>query len=226
VLFHVRRSKFELEQGFKRKSASSFPMVHGQANSAAMGSRREVRFVSSGVKLPSASPDPAPAPAHAILSAALPFSHIGRAIDAAARRLAASFPRFPIAWAEKAAAPLPRRHEKDGFWSGREERVLISEVYVRGKDGVPLERPELEEAAAAALRACRPSAELTAREVQEDVRRVVESGLFRSCMPVAVDTSDGIGLVFEVRFFSCSPIPFPWLIFGAEGCKICFFSVV
>ncbi|XP_047076562.1 outer envelope protein 80, chloroplastic-like [Lolium rigidum] len=164
-----------------------------------MGSRREVRFVSSGVKLPSASPDPAPAPAHAILSAALPFSHIGRAIDAASRRLAASFPRFPIAWAEKAAAPLPRRHEKDGFWSGGEERVLISEVSVRGKDGVPLERPELEEAAAAALRACRPSAELTAREVQEDVRRVVESGLFRSCMPVAVDTGDGIRLVFEVE---------------------------
>jgi hypothetical protein len=84
--------------------------------------------------------------------------------------------------------------------------VLISEVAVRGKDGEPLERPELEAAAAAALRACRPNAALTVREVQEDVHRVVESGLFRSCMPVAVDTRDGIRLVFEVLVLSsCSP---------------------
>jgi hypothetical protein len=34
---------------------------------------------------------------------------------------------------------------------------------------------------------------------------VVESGLFRSCMPVAVDTRDGIRLVFEVLLSSCSP---------------------
>jgi outer membrane protein insertion porin family len=85
--------------------------------------------------------------------------------------------------------------------------VLISEVAVRGKDGEPLERPELEEAAAAALRACRPNAALTVREVQEDVHRVVESGLFRSCMPVAVDTRDGIRLVFEVRVFCLFPNP-------------------
>jgi hypothetical protein len=43
------------------------------------------------------------------------------------------------------------------------------------------------------------------REVQDDVHRVVESGLFRSCMPVAVDTRDGIRLVFEVLLSSCSP---------------------
>ena len=181
-----------------------------------MGPRRDVRFVSSGIKLPRASPALAPAPAHALLSAALPFAHIGRAIDSAARHFAASFPRLPVARAETAAAPFPRRHGKDGA----EERVLISEVAVRGKDGEPLERPELEEAAAAALRACRPNAALTVREVQEDVHRVVESGLFRSCMPVAFDTRDGIRLVFEVRFFACSPIPVPWLISGTEGCNI------
>jgi len=90
------------------------------------------------------------------------LAHIGRAIDAAARHVAASFPRVPVARAETAAAPLPRRHVKDGC----EERVLISEVAVRGKDGEPLERPELEEAAAAALRACRPNAALTVREVR------------------------------------------------------------
>ena len=76
---------------------------------------------------------------------------------------------------------------------------MISEVAVRGKDGEPLERPELEAAAAAALRACRPNAALTVREVQEDVHRVVESVLFRSCMPVAVDSRDGIRLIFEDR---------------------------
>jgi hypothetical protein len=85
--------------------------------------------------------------------------------------------------------------------------VLISEVAVRGKDGEPLERPELEAAAAAALRACRPNAALTVREVQEDVHRVVESGLFRSCMPVAVDTRDGIRLVFEVHVLSTLSAP-------------------
>jgi outer membrane protein insertion porin family len=168
-----------------------------------MGCSRDVRFVSFGVKLPSASaPSPFPAPAPALLSAALPFAHIGRAIDAAARRLGACLPRVPVARADTAPPP-PRRHGKDG--GGAEERVLISEVAVRGKDGEPLERPELEAEAAAALRACRPNAALTVREVQEDVHRIVESGLFRSCMPVAVDTRDGIRLVFEVLLSSCRP---------------------
>ncbi|AQK69636.1 Outer envelope protein 80 chloroplastic [Zea mays] len=161
----------------------------------------DVRFVSSGVKLPCEStsalaPSPSPSPAPALLSAALPFAHIGRAIDAAARRLGSCLPRVPVARADPAPSP-PRRHGKDG--GGPEERVLISEVAVRGKDGEPLELPELEAAAAAALRACRPNAALTVREVQEDVHRIVESGLFRSCMPVAVDTRDGIRLVFEVE---------------------------
>jgi outer membrane protein insertion porin family len=168
-----------------------------------MGRSRDVRFVSSGVKLPSA-PAPPPSPAPALLSAALPFAHIGRAIDAAARRLGSCLPRVPVARADPAAPPPLRRHGKDG--GGPEERVLISEVAVRGKDGEPLERAELEAAAAAALRACRPNAALTVREVQEDVHRIVESGLFRSCMPVAVDTRDGIRLVFEVLLVSsCCP---------------------
>jgi len=96
--------------------------------------------------------------------------------------------------------------------------VLISEVAVRGKDGEPLERAELEAAAAAALRACRPNAALTVREVQEDVHRIVESGLFRSCMPVAVDTRDGIRLVFEVLLLSSILLlsPLSFLISGAN----------
>ncbi|XP_031114447.1 outer envelope protein 80, chloroplastic [Ipomoea triloba] len=83
--------------------------------------------------------------------------------------------------------------------SAREERVLISEVLVRSKDGEELERKDLEVEALNALKACRPNSALTVREVQEDVHRIVASGYFSSCMPVAVDTRDGIQLVFQVE---------------------------
>ncbi|KAF8396130.1 hypothetical protein HHK36_017742 [Tetracentron sinense] len=89
---------------------------------------------------------------------------------------------------------LPSRHGRED-----EERVLISEVLVRNKDGEELERKDLEEVAAAALKACRPNSALTVREVQEDVHRIIDSGFFCSCMPVAVDTRDGIRLVFQVE---------------------------
>ena len=81
---------------------------------------------------------------------------------------------------------------------GSEERVLISEVFVRNKDGEELERKDFENEALAALKACRPNSALTVREVQEDVHRIISSGYFCSCMPVAVDTRDGIRLVFQV----------------------------
>ncbi|PON78853.1 Bacterial surface antigen (D15) [Parasponia andersonii] len=80
-----------------------------------------------------------------------------------------------------------------------EERVLISEVLVRNKDGEVLERRDLEMEALAALKASRPNSALTVREVQEDVHRIIGSGYFCSCMPVAVDTRDGIRLVFQVE---------------------------
>ncbi|KAL4591460.1 hypothetical protein LXL04_004426 [Taraxacum kok-saghyz] len=80
-----------------------------------------------------------------------------------------------------------------------DERVLISEVLVRNKDGEELERKDLEEEAVAALKTCRPNSALTVREVQEDVHRIIGSGYFSSCMPVAVDTRDGIRLVFQVE---------------------------
>ncbi|KAE9462261.1 hypothetical protein C3L33_05837, partial [Rhododendron williamsianum] len=83
------------------------------------------------------------------------------------------------------------RHEED--------RVLISEVFVRNKDGEELERKDLENEAVAALKACRPNSVLTVREVQEDVHRIISSGYFSSCMPVAIDTRDGIRLVFQVE---------------------------
>lgn len=82
-----------------------------------------------------------------------------------------------------------------------EERVLISEVLVRNKDGEELERKDLEMEALQALKASRANSALTVSEVQEDVHRIIQSGYFSSCMPVAVDTRDGIRLVFQVRWF-------------------------
>lgn len=81
-----------------------------------------------------------------------------------------------------------------------QERVLISEVWVRNKDGEELERKDLESEALDALKASRPNSALTVREVQEDVHRIIASGYFSSCMPVAVDTRDGIRLVFQVIY--------------------------
>ncbi|XP_043691502.1 outer envelope protein 80, chloroplastic [Telopea speciosissima] len=91
-------------------------------------------------------------------------------------------------------AHLPSRHGRED-----EERVLISEVLIRNKDGEELERKDLEAEAATALKACRPNSALTVREVQEDVHRIIDSGYFCSCMPVAVDTRDGIRLIFQVE---------------------------
>ncbi|XP_078443868.1 outer envelope protein of 80 kDa [Wolffia australiana] len=87
-----------------------------------------------------------------------------------------------------------RRHGKED-----EERILISEVLIRNKDGEELEREDLAAEAAAALKSCRPNSALTLSEVQDDVHRIIESGYFFSCMPVAIDTRDGIRLVFQVE---------------------------
>lgn len=77
--------------------------------------------------------------------------------------------------------------------------MLISEVLVRDKFGDVMERKDLEAEVVTALKVCRPNAALTAREVQEDVHRIISSGYFCSCMPVAVDTRDGIRLIFQVE---------------------------
>lgn len=95
--------------------------------------------------------------------------------------------------------PHTQQHQK-GHSASRhdEERVLISEVLVRDRDGEELERKDLEMEALAALKACRANSALTVREVQEDVHRIIGSGYFCACMPFAVDTRDGIRLVFRV----------------------------
>lgn len=82
--------------------------------------------------------------------------------------------------------------------AAEEERVLISEVLVRNKDGEELERKDLEAEALNALKASRANSALTVREVKEDVHRIIGSGYFMSCLPVAVDTRDGIRLIFQV----------------------------
>ncbi|EPS74019.1 hypothetical protein M569_00719 [Genlisea aurea] len=83
--------------------------------------------------------------------------------------------------------------------TAEEERVLISEVLVRNKDGEELEMKELETEALNSLKASRANSALTVKEVQEDVHRIIASGYFTSCMPVAVDTRDGIQLIFQVE---------------------------
>ncbi|XVE78865.1 hypothetical protein DITRI_Ditri14bG0012400 [Diplodiscus trichospermus] len=94
---------------------------------------------------------------------------------------------------------VPQKGQLATISQVKEERVLVSEVLVRNKDGEELERKDLEMEALTALKACRANSSLTAGEIQEDVQRIFDSGYFSSCMPVAVDTRDGIRLVFRVE---------------------------
>ncbi|XP_010928864.1 outer envelope protein 80, chloroplastic [Elaeis guineensis] len=168
-----------------------------------MSRNEDVRFVSSAIKIPRSSlAHPVP------LLSTLPFArhnlsfHLDRAREAIQGFLASLprqwRPRFlcssSLAVVRQEAETNHRRHGKED-----EERVLISEVLIRNKDGEALERVDLEAAVAAALKSCRPNSALTVREVQEDVHRIIESGYFCSCIPVAVDTRDGIRLVFQVE---------------------------
>ncbi|XP_022754261.1 outer envelope protein 80, chloroplastic-like isoform X1 [Durio zibethinus] len=114
---------------------------------------------------------------------------------------AASLSLSPMGSTESTQAGLevPQKGQSTTASRYDEERVLISEVLVRNKDGEELERKDLEMEALTALKACRANSALTVREVQEDVHRIIDSGYFSSCMPVAVDTRDGIRLVFQVE---------------------------
>lgn len=96
------------------------------------------------------------------------------------------------------SGPVTHSKNAGGTRAAEEERVLISEVLVRNKDGEELERKDMEAEALNALKASRANSALTVREVQEDVHRIIASGYFMSCMPVAVDTRDGIRLIFQV----------------------------
>ncbi|GBG89700.1 hypothetical protein CBR_g49553 [Chara braunii] len=80
-----------------------------------------------------------------------------------------------------------------------EERVLISEILVKDMDGQDLEDQELSEVARKSLKTSKPNFAFTAREVQEDVHRIIDTGYFASCLPTAEDTRDGVRLVFKVE---------------------------
>ncbi|XP_008798772.2 outer envelope protein 80, chloroplastic-like isoform X1 [Phoenix dactylifera] len=169
-----------------------------------MARNQDVRFMSSSIKIPRSSIAHRPVP----FLSTLPFArhHLSFHLDRARNAIhgfVASLPNrwrpsFPysssLAVARAEAEANPRRHGKED-----EERVLISEVLIRNKDGEALERADLEAVATGALKSCRPNSALTVREVQEDVHRIIESGHFCSCMPVAVDTRDGIRLIFQVE---------------------------
>jgi hypothetical protein len=74
----------------------------------------------------------------------------------------------------------------------REERILISEVEIKGVTG------ELAALAVAAL-TIKPNFAYTLDEVQEDVNRVFQTGYFSNCQPIAEDTRDGVRVTLDVR---------------------------
>ncbi|KAG6523056.1 hypothetical protein ZIOFF_020215 [Zingiber officinale] len=167
----------------------------------AMERNEGVRFVSSSIKIP--QPPARSAPLPFFLLSSFPFAcqslsfHLDRAKEAVNSFLTSlpqRWPLPPIAMARTEGEPNPRRHGRED-----EERVLISEVLIRNKDGETLERADLEAFAAGALKSCRPNSALTVREVQEDVHRIIQTGLFSLCTPVAFDTRDGIRLEFQVE---------------------------
>ncbi|MBA0609906.1 hypothetical protein Godav_010831 [Gossypium davidsonii] len=116
-----------------------------------------------------------------------------------------SIGRSPLLYSASLSLTQPDSTEstQDGHLAtaGRysEDRVLVGEVLVRNKDGDELERKDLEMEALNALKACGANSALTAWEIQEDVDRIIDSGYFSSCTPVAVDSRDGIRLVFQGR---------------------------
>lgn len=185
-----------------------------------MPQNEDIRFTSSSIKLPLFSPlplhshTPNPFFTNLLQNFTHPFHQKFNPQNAILQFLRKTRNINPFSW-NSSNTPLlccasialtqsnldgtPSSGPKTG--SGSEERVLISEVLVRNKDGEELERKDLESEALNALKACRPNSALTVREVQEDVHRIVASGYFCSCMPVAVDTRDGIRLVFQVHLF-------------------------
>lgn len=94
-----------------------------------------------------------------------------------------------------------------------EDRVLISEVLIKDKDGGDLDDVELARAAADALKVSKPNAVLTRRDVQDDVHRIIDTGYFASCMPTAEDTRDGVRLIYKVsdHVLHLVTIPLPLL---------------
>ncbi|KAK2371103.1 outer envelope protein 39, chloroplastic [Trifolium repens] len=173
----------------------------------------DIRFISSSIKIPLPSkPKPLNTPFKTAIShftnATNSFSQFVNSFITHSTELTRTVFRkshslcsatLSLTDEKKVPSPLSTAEESQLKTRQNEERVLISEVLVRNKDGEELERKDLEAEAAQALKACRPNSALTVREVQDDVHRIINSGYFCSCVPVAVDTRDGIRLVFQVE---------------------------
>ncbi|AES67692.1 outer envelope protein 80, chloroplastic isoform X1 [Medicago truncatula] len=174
----------------------------------------DIRFISSSIKIPLPSSKPKPTSPFKTLhshftNATNSFSHLIHSFTTHSTQLTRSVLQKSHSLcstslslnAANRSPPLSLSSAEETQLKTRqnEERVLISEVLVRNKDGEELERKDLEAEAAQALKACRPNSALTVREVQDDVHRIINSGYFCSCVPVAVDTRDGIRLVFQVE---------------------------
>ncbi|THU47818.1 hypothetical protein C4D60_Mb09t19650 [Musa balbisiana] len=149
-----------------------------------MARNEDIRFVSSSIKIPAASswPPSFPPLLHSSLFARHTLSfHLDRAKEAIHRFLTSLPNKWPhppllclssLAMARPDAEPNPRRHGRED-----EERVLISEVLIRNKDGEMLEKADLEAAAAGALKSCRPNSALTVREVS--YAEILSGGIIR-----------------------------------------------
>ncbi|KAA3490568.1 outer envelope protein 80, chloroplastic-like isoform X1 [Gossypium australe] len=85
----------------------------------------------------------------------------------------------------QSGSEVPQKGQSTTAGRYDEERVLISEVLVRNKDGEELERKDLEMEALTALKACRANSALTVREVQEDVHRIIDSGTWRNTILIS-----------------------------------------
>ncbi|KAK7261551.1 hypothetical protein RIF29_27865 [Crotalaria pallida] len=169
----------------------------------------DVRFISSSIKLPPLSPKPPTFISHFTQLIINSFNTHSNSLTRSlfqkpsllcSTTLSLTTPRKPSPILCSASLSLTESTQSQSQGARQsEERVLISEVLVRNKDGEELERKDLESEALQALKVCRPNSALTVSEVQDDVHRIINSGYFCSCMPVAVDTRDGIRLVFQVE---------------------------
>ncbi|KAK3280296.1 Outer envelope protein 80, chloroplastic [Cymbomonas tetramitiformis] len=87
--------------------------------------------------------------------------------------------------------PLQTKTDDQQETPGPEERILISEVQIKGVTG------ELEQVAKDAI-ALQPNFAYTLEEVQDNVVRVFDTGYFATCQPIAEDTRDGVRVILKV----------------------------
>eukprot|EP00897_Mesotaenium_endlicherianum_P008328 jgi/Mesen1/7523/ME000039S06743 len=88
---------------------------------------------------------------------------------------------------------------------GSDERTLISEVLVTDLEGQEIKDPALVDIVKNSLKASKPNLAMTVREVKEDVQRIIDTGYFNQCLPIAEDTRDGVRLFFRCNGANALP---------------------